>query len=466
MKNTLFAVVDIETTGSFAGANGITEVAVFVTDGQKVIERYHSLVNPQCKIPRFVEGLTGITQQMVEEAPCFEHIALDLYQILHDKIFVAHNVNFDFSFLKFHFNKAGYQLNCKKLCTIRYSRKLIPGLPGYGLDKICRHLCIEIAGRHRASGDAEATATLLHLLLRDDKKNVLSKMLQTNSGEQCLPPNLPASEISKLPQTAGVYYFLDKKEKVIYVGKAVNIQRRVKSHFANNSARNQKQEFLKSIYQVRFQETGTELMALIQESVEIKRLWPGQNKSQKRFEPSYGLYSFVDSNGYMRLFIDKKKKNVRPIVTFYVLSEGYQMLRKLIREYQLCASLCFLSKGDKCKTPCKGACRKEEDPHEYNQRVEESFQLLEEDTATYVLLDKGVQYDERSCVLVENGRFYGMGFIGRNETFSYLEDFKNAIQVCQDNEYLRSIVKRYADKHPEKKVVFDHARSESVNTAV
>ncbi|HSV11261.1 MAG TPA: 3'-5' exonuclease, partial [Hanamia sp.] len=150
----LYAIVDIETTGGYAASNGITEIAVFVTDGTVINTEFYALLNPYYTIPRYIESLTGITNEMVEYERDFKSIADELYNLLHDKIFVAHNVNFDYSFVNYHLAKCGYELNCKKLCTIRLGRKIIPGLRGYGLDKICNHLGIQIEERHRAKGDA------------------------------------------------------------------------------------------------------------------------------------------------------------------------------------------------------------------------------------------------------------------------------------------------------------------------
>ncbi|MEO6684148.1 MAG: exonuclease domain-containing protein [Ginsengibacter sp.] len=338
----LYAIVDIETTGGFAASNGITEIAVFISDGTQVVEEFHTLLNPYFTIPRFIESLTGITNEMVGSAPDFKSVSDQLYELLHDKIFVAHNVNFDYSFLKHHFQQAGYSFVCKKLCTIRLSRQIIPGLKGYGLDKICRHLNIEISDRHRAKGDAAATTILFHQLIQNDQHGIIENMLKANSKEQFLPPNVSAEEIKKLPRNPVVYYFHDKKGKVIYVGKARNIYKRVNSHFSNNKPNHQKQEFLKKIYHISYQETATELMAFILESTEIKKIWPEQNRSQKRFEPSYALYQFIDGNGFIRLCIEKKKRNLIPLYTFHLLTEGYNLIRKMVREFDLCPRLCFL----------------------------------------------------------------------------------------------------------------------------
>ena len=136
----MYAIVDIETTGSYASANGITEVAIYVFDGGKVVRKFESLINPQQPIPRYIQSFTGITDEMVANAPQFEEVAGDIFNILKEKVFIAHNVNFDYSFLKSHLLRAGFDLKSKRLCTVRLSRKIFPGLPSYSLGNLCRSL--------------------------------------------------------------------------------------------------------------------------------------------------------------------------------------------------------------------------------------------------------------------------------------------------------------------------------------
>ena len=150
--------------------------------------------------------------------------------------------------------------------------------------------------------------SIFHHLLKCDTNGHVQTMLKVKSKEQFLPPNISSAEIKKLPQQPGVYYFHDKKGKVIYVGKAKSLSKRVNSHFSNNKPNRQKQEFLKKIYNISYKTTATELMAFILESIEIKKLWPEQNRSQKRFEQSYGLYSFEDRKGICACVLKKRKK--------------------------------------------------------------------------------------------------------------------------------------------------------------
>ena len=453
----MFAIVDIETTGGYAAAGGITEIAVIITDGEKIIDRFETLVNPVYTIPRYVESLTGITNAMVEDARHFKMIAGGLYELLNDKIFVAHNVNFDYSYLKYYFKESGYELDCKKLCTIRLGRQILPGFKSYSLGNFCREVGIPIEQRHRAGGDAEATAKLFHHLLKHDVDGHVQKMLLVKSKEQSLPPNLPAKQIKKLPQNPGVYYFHDSKGKVIYVGKAKNLSKRVNSHFANNKPGKQKQEFLRNTHSITYKTTATELMAFILESTEIKKLWPQQNRSLKRFEQAYALYFFEDRNGYLRLAIEKKNKNIKPLYTFNLLTEGHTLLRKLSHQFKLCPKLCFLQSDNiGCEgmkdERCTGSCEKEEPAEKYNARVNKCIEKLQNELPTFALVDYGLHYEEQSCILMEKGRFYGMGYLPASVSITAIEELKTYITPYSENDYIRGLVYQHAVRFPHKKI--------------
>ena len=340
----MFAIIDIETTGGHSTYNGITEIAIVLHNGKEVEGKFQTLVNPRMPIQRYVQSLTGITDAMVSTAPTFEKVAPQVYNLLKDRIFIAHNVNFDYAFVKQHLKEAGFEFNQPKLCTIRLSRKIFPGLPKYGLESICRELNIPNNQRHRAAGDAIATTQLFELLLKHDQSGELQKMMKRGSKEQYLPPNVAAEKIQHLPYVPGVYYFHNNKGKIIYVGKAKNLKKRVTSHFSNNKTSKQKQEFLREIHDITWKEFSSDFIASIFESIEIKRLWPAFNKSQKHFEQRYALYMFEDAKGYYRLGIDKKRKLSQPIISFRFFVEAHRTLWKLAKEYELHPALCFLEK--------------------------------------------------------------------------------------------------------------------------
>ncbi|RYG21195.1 MAG: DNA polymerase III subunit epsilon [Chitinophagaceae bacterium] len=455
----LYAVVDIETTGGHAANHGITEIAILIYDGEKVVDRYETLINPRQPIPIYIQALTGIDDNMVASAPDFKDVANEIYTLLHDKIFVAHNVNFDYSFVKHHLDACGYTLACKKICTVRLSRKLFPGFSSYSLGKLCASLTVPLTNRHRAEGDANATAILLGMLIKKDVDGLISDTLKRSSKEQTLPPNLQRAEIDKLPNTPGVYYFKDQKGKVIYVGKAKQLKKRVCTHFTGHNISLQRQNFLKNIHHIDFESCGTELMAFILEAAEIKRLWPENNSAMKRFEQKYSLYYFEDQNGYIRLGIDKYRKHGTVLYSFNHLLEGHQLLRKIVSEHKLCEKLCFIQTvklgctGHENGT-CNGACLGLESVALYNFRVKRAMTELQDLLPSFALIDNGRADDEKSCLWVEKGKFYGMGYISHYVDITDVETLKSAIIPYPSNDYIMNMILSHGNEFPSKKYHF------------
>lgn len=372
-----YAIVDIETTGGHASGNGITEVCIHLHDGEKVFKQYETLINPQAPIPYYITGLTGITNEMVKHAPPFSAVAKEIFELLNNRVFVAHSVNFDYSFLKNALKQHEFELNCKKLCTVRLSRKIFPGFPSYSLGNLCGSLEIPLLNRHRAGGDAAATVILFEKLLKADSENIF-KFLQRGSKEQALPPNLPKTEFEQLPDRPGVYYFINKKGKVIYVGKAVNLKKRVSSHFTNNSPAKQRQDFMREIFHLRFTVCETEQEALALETQEIKKLWPQFNKAQKGYVPLYGIVHYEDQNGFSRLGLKKlKSKREAPILVSNIL-EGHELLRNLVAEHDLCLRLAGIPKSrEHCiETNCVCGKTNRRSVIAYNRKVKKALEGL------------------------------------------------------------------------------------------
>ena len=456
----MYAIVDIETTGGHASANGITEIAIVLHDGTKIIHQYQTLINPGISIPIYISALTGISNEMVYNAPPFKQVALEIYNLLKDRIFVAHNVNFDYSFVKHHLSLSGYDLQCKKLCTVRLGRKIIPGYLSYSLGKLCKSLKIEIENRHRALGDAEATAQLFSLLLQRDSDGHISQSLNRNSKEQQLPPNLNKADLDNLPSLPGVYYFNDKKGKSIYVGKAKNLKKRVLSHFTGNSTTKQRQDFMRHIHSITFQQCGTELLSFILEASEIKRLWPSNNRALKRFGHAYGLFSYEDQRGYLRLVIDKKRKFSNPIYSFNQISEGNSMIQLLIKQFNLCPKLCFIQRNNDCciglnEKICFGACDGSEENILYNKRVNLALDGLMAALPSFAVFDEGRNKEEKSIVLIEQGQLKGMGYVPISLPIEDISQIKPHLEPYINNDYTRNLVQNFALRYPDKVMMFD-----------
>ncbi len=449
-KNTEYAIVDIETTGGNASGSRITEIAIIIHDGTEIIDRFETLVNPEMDIPLPIFALTGIHNEMVAHAPIFGDIAERVYALLENRVFVAHNVNFDYSFVKQQLDAEGYKFSAPKLCTVRMSRKIKPGFYSYSLGNLCRSLDILIENRHRAGGDAEATAVLFSRLLEWDNQGIIPEMLKRNSKEQQLPPNLPKSDFENLPSCPGIYYFINKAGKVIYVGKAVNIKKRVSSHFTGHNPNPQRQNFLKDIYNISYEICATELMAFLLESVEIKRLWPVHNRALKRFEPRFGLFLYKDITGYKRLAVGKLGKNQPCIQIFNQLHDGIDVLLKLTNQHGLDIRLCYFGQQPDFGMPSADSALPLPEVEAYNEKVELALEDLKANQPSYAIIDKGRNENEKSCIWVENGHFYAMGYIDHQTDLASPEDIKDSLERYQGNYYMMQLIETFARKHPGK----------------
>lgn len=440
----MFAIVDIETTGGHAAENGITEICIILHNGIVEEGRYHTLINPQMPIPHFITALTGIDSYMLADAPLFGDVADKIFNLLNDRIFVAHNVNFDFSFVKHHLQLAGFELLAKKLCTVRYARKVKPGHLSYSLGKICQDLNIHIDDRHRAHGDAAATVELLlQIMDLDDGHSVLQQMTKGRNAEGYLPMHVPLEQLEGLPYCPGVYYFKNKEGKIIYVGKAINLRYRVRSHFSNNAANKRKQDFIRDIFSIDFKTCATELHALVLEAIEIKKIWPIYNRSQKRFEQQYGLYSLEDQNGLLRLAVEKKRKHLPALYSFAKKDEGMAVARKILQQYSLDEHYSFAFTSAPPMDKEKIAL--------HNSTLKLAIAYLAGYLPSFAILQKGddaLGKPSTICFVVEKGKFTGMSFIDNDAPLSNIEDFKNAVEPYPDYDFIRSALLNYAERNP------------------
>jgi DNA polymerase-3 subunit epsilon len=454
MKNPEYAIVDIETTGGNASGSRITEIAIIIHDGISVIERWETLVNPQKEIPVPIFALTGINNDMVRHAPIFDDIAEKVSQMLSERVFVAHNVNFDYSFVRHQLAEAGFKWTAPKLCTVRAARKIKPNFSSYSLGNLCRSLDIPLENRHRAGGDADATAILFSRLIGWDVDGVMAQMIRKTSQDQRLPPNLPPEDFDRLPEKPGVYYFYNQAKKVVYVGKAINLKKRVASHFTGHNVKPQRQHFLRDIYGISIEVCATELMALLLECSEIKKLWPVYNRALKRFEPKFGLYEYEARSGYRYLAIGKLAKFQTCIQVFNNEYEGVNLLRGLAEQFDIDHRFCKYGK------PAEGEFLQPTnnltelpDPENHNQQIADAIDYLSKSQPSFAIVDKGRSADERSCIWVENGAFYGMGYISNDVGFNDASELKEYVTPYRSNQYIMQLIAGFAQKFPGK-VVF------------
>lgn len=410
----MYAIIDIETTGGNPYRDKITEIAVFIHDGKKVVQEYSTLINPERNIPPFITRMTGITDEMVARAPKFYEIAKDLVEITQDKVFVAHNVSFDYNFVRNEFKTLGYDFNRDSLCTVKLSRKLLPGKKSYSLGRLCEELKIGINNRHRAAGDALATVKLFELLLDKHPEGFIKGFPGSLNARKALKPALSEDQLNALPAKTGIYYFFNEKDEIVYIGKSKSLRQRVMSHFSNLKSP-KAQEMASQVCRVEFEETGSELAALLLESEEIKHHQPLFNRRQRRNFFNYGLYSFTDAEGYLNLKVDKNNHGQSPHTSFANKEMGREFLFKLVERYNLCQNLSglFPTNGacfQYAVKQCRGACLGIEPPQSYNQRVLEALEDASMPSQNMIIVDKGRQYGEKFLVMIEGGRFCAAGY--------------------------------------------------------
>ncbi|MDA3942680.1 MAG: exonuclease domain-containing protein [Bacteroidetes bacterium] len=445
-----YAIVDVETTGLKAGQEKITEIAVVLHDGNAVLDTFSTLINPEKKIPYRITQLTGINDQMVAGAPRFYEVAKQLVEITDSAIFVGHNVSFDYRFIQAEFKSLGYDFKRQTLDTVKLSRKLIPGLPSYSLGKLCQSINIKLENRHRALGDAMATARLFEMLCGISGEPEKLSLKGTHA-------NLNPTVIEKLPEAHGVYYFFDFSGKLIYVGKSVNIKSRVLQHLSNNSTR-RAIEMKQNIADVDYRLTGNELVALLLESDEIKKQKPLYNRAQRRSLFNYGLYHYEDEKGYHRLRTAKTSDKQQPHYTYATANEARAHLFMLTERFQLCQGLNGLYPGNSACFQyqigqCKGACCGQELPETYNLRVQEALDRYHFDHENFLIVEEGIAADQKAVVKIQHGVYKGFGFVPVEFLSHGYELADDCITTYPDNRDVRQIIQSYMRKHPKLKII-------------
>jgi DNA polymerase-3 subunit epsilon len=447
-----YAIIDIETTGGSAARSKITEIAIVLHDGQKVIDSYETLINPESPIPYNITRLTGISQEMVQDAPKFFEVAKKIVEMTEGAVFVAHNVRFDYSFVVEEFRKLGFTYTRKQLCTVRLSRKAFPGLRSYSLENLIKHFKIKVNDRHRAMADTMATVELFEKIMGIDQSvEEMSDMVNLGMKEALLPKNLSLEKIHALPEACGIYYMYDVFGDVVYIGKSINIKKRVAQHFSKKSEKASKLQ--QYVHDISCEITGSELVALLHESYEIKRVRPFINRAQKMRDFPVVIYSYEDENGFLCLDIEKptakRRKVLNVVAEFPSLKRAKGRMINVVRNYALCPIFCGLENSagpcfDYHLKKCYGGCAGFESAEDYNERVEEAIErisiIFEDD---FFLIDKGRTPGESTVILVEEGEYMGFGYADLDEISGGVEEMKDLIKPYPSNPEVKKIVMRF-----------------------
>jgi DNA polymerase III subunit epsilon len=454
----MFAIIDIETCGGkFEYRKGrITEICILIHDGLQVVDKFSTLINPECNISPFFTNITGITNEMVADAPKFHEIAKTILELTKDRIFVAHNSAFDYTFIKDEFKSLGANFKRETLCTVRLSRKLMPGKISYSLGRLCESLGIENHSRHRAEGDAMATAKLFDLLLHLKNTHPQYKNQGVDELMARRVDKIKQYILNKLPEECGVYYFLDKDHNIIYIGKSENMYARAMSHF--NTKENKGKKMLFELMQVDFVETGSELIALLLESEEIKKHKPKFNRSRVSDSFTHCIDWFEDAKGIINFKIVPYDESTNCLRSFNTYSTARECMESWIDEYILCLRYCGLTEADavcfhhQIKV-CNGICEEKEEPEFYNQRAEKIIQKHSFPHKNFILLDKGRNVNEKAIMLIENGKYYGFGYLDQQDTFCSLEDIKQRVKKSEYYPDANDIIKGWINKNKTPSVI-------------
>ena len=453
----VYTVVDIETTGYGVRGNRITEISIFRVENRSIAAEFTSLVNPGCEIPRYITALTGIDNDMVRDAPKLEEIASQILNITQESVFVAHSVNFDYHVIKNALREQGIDFIRKRLCTIRLSRKVFPGLHSYSLGKLCSALDIPLSNRHRARGDAMATTLLFQKILASETSGTLIKgFLNARSQEATLPPGLPKSVYDDLPPKPGIYYFKNAGGVVIYVGKAINIKKRVLSHFYDKSEKEVR--MCRETTDIDYELSGSELLALLMESAAIKKLYPTYNLSQKRQIPRYGIFSYTDRRGVKHLAYNRIKGITSPLNTFYSITDCRLYLEELCGEFDLCPKYCHLQEQPgSCNhfriTSCAGICRGTETVSAYNAKVARAIASTAAQNSNLIIREKGRKTGETGIVLIRDGCYCGFGFIAKEQPVPTIDEALAIITPQKNTLETERILQSYCIQYPDNTLV-------------
>jgi len=429
--------VDIETNGGNGEGGRITEIALIRVEKGEIVDEYATLVNPGSPIPYWITTLTGITNDDLVTAPYFDEIAADVNRILEGAIFVAHNVRFDFSFVKRQLEASGYTFRPKLFCTVRMSRALYPEHRGHSLEKIINRHGIQVHGRHRAYDDAKATYDFAKLAIAEKGIEAFRQSIATQLKTKTLPPNIDEKKFATIPQTPGVYIFEDEAGAPLYVGKSVNLRQRVLSHFQNDTKISKEMKLSQGSHNISFIQTETEIEALLLESAKVKELQPIHNRLLRRQTKQTVLMRDYTPDGYLKMVLESRDlsdtTNLDDVYGVYASkSQAKSRLESLVKTFDLCPKLMDLEKTKSACFRyhlgfCKGACVGEEDTEVYNRRVEYALERSKIETWPFGG-ELGVKISATKALIIDQWIIKGY-LTAVDDGSTYVERIKNGFDI-------------------------------------
>jgi DNA polymerase III subunit epsilon len=375
--------VDIETTGLNYVRGRVIEVAAIRIEGGQVVREFNQLIDPETELPAFTTSLTGIRSSDLRSAPTFSQIADELYDILDGAVFVAHNVRFDYSFLKQEFKRTGRDFSPKQLCTMRLSRALYPEHKSHKLASLIERHGFSFEARHRAYDDAAVLWQFLQLVQREFEAEILATAIAKQLKQPSMPKALDPLQVAGLPEGPGVYIFEDEASRPLYVGKSVNIKKRVQSHFSRDHEAVGEFKISQGVRNISTQTTPDELQALLLESRLVKQLQPLYNKQLRRTSKLTIVRQATTPEGYLAVKLEEANgidvEGLADILAVYPRrSQARESLEQVMKDFRLCPKLCGVEKSKNAcfwhqLRKCDGACVGAEPANTYNQRLLDAF---------------------------------------------------------------------------------------------
>jgi DNA polymerase III subunit epsilon len=373
-------LLDLETTGGNPLISRVTEIAAVRFEEGVEVKRWSSLVNPECRIPFFIQKLTGISDILVEDAPRFEQVSDELLALLEGAVLVAHNARFDHGFLLHEFARIGVELRVKTLCTVRLSRKLYPQHRSHSLDSIMQRHGLTTMARHRAMGDVDLMQAWLAQAEQELSADVVSMHAAKLLGSSAAVPPLLETEIASIPEMPGVYLFYGEGSIPLYIGKSVTMRSRVMSHFQASLTQAREMRMAQEIRRVEWRQTPGELGALLLEARLVKEMQPIFNRQLRR-ERSLCAWQLADDANAKPLLSLVRSDELRPeeFAQMYGVyrskNQAVEALHALVAEHQLCPQALGLEAGKgRCFAHqlgrCKGVCCGQEKPQVHRLRLQ------------------------------------------------------------------------------------------------
>ena len=444
----MYAILDIETTGGKYDEEGITEIAIYRFDGDKVIDQFSSLINPQKPIQPFVVKLTGINEKMLRSAPKFFEVAKRIVEITTDCVLVAHNAEFDYRILQTEFRRLGFSFERRSICTVNLSQILLPEQPSFSLGKLVRNLGIPFADQHRAHGDAKVTLKLFELLLEKDiHKNILKEHTRTLNPNKA--PSRYLNIIDKLPSEMGVYYIHNNKNEIIYIGKSNNIKKRVLSHLTGSQRK--AVAIQKEVSEVTYALTGGELLTLLKEQNEIKTNAPVFNRAMKfRLFPMGIRIDY--SQKYPKLIAEQIQNNHDYLSVFKNKKAAKAALFSWAGKFGICIQKTSLMHTEKAcfnyeLKKCDGACIEKETPTEYQKKITALISSFTYPHSDFLLIEKGRKNGESAFVYIQDDQFKGYGHYELNHQIKTREQVLSRLIPIEDNPDTQKLIHSFISRN-------------------